>query len=302
MYNGKALYNPGGKAGEYGRWAINFYNGCSNGCDYCYLNKGVYASVMGHRTPALKESLKKSLPEGITTTDGSNKRIPVPDESKAYVVAVNEIKAHREEIIRDGGVFFSFSTDPCLDETITLTLLTALYCVTDNIPVTILTKRADWVYSKDTNVRTLMNAAREHRNTLAVGFTLTGHDELEKGASTNRERLRAMKHLHDNGILTWASIEPVIDFSSSLETVRQSVPFCDHYKVGLLSGAPKGTYTLDDTVSFINDVRGLLKGTRKSVYWKQSIRDVIGGGSPIGYNFVEADWNIFTGDLNKRNF
>ena len=301
MYNGKALYNPGGKAGEYGRWAINFYNGCSNGCDYCYLNKGVYASVMGHGVPRLKESLKNTNIAIETIEDVVARILPDSDEAKAYVIAVTEIKARREEIIRDGGVFFSFSTDPCLDETINLTLLTALYCVTDNIPVTILTKCVDWVYSEDTNVRALMNAAREHRNTLAVGFTLTGHDEFEKGASPNAERLRAMKHLHDNGILAWASIEPVIDFSSSLKMIRESVPFCDHFKVGLLSGAPKGTYSLDDTVSFINDVRKLVMGTRKTVYWKQSIRDVI-GGSPIGYNFVEADWNIFTGNLDKRTF
>lgn len=302
MFNGKALYNPGGKAGEYGRWAINFYNGCYNGCDYCYLNKGVYASVMGRGVPRLKESLKNTNIAIETIEDVAARILPDSDEAKAYVIAVTEIKAHREEIIRDGGVFFSFSTDPCLDETIKLTLLTALCCVTDNIPVTILTKCADWVYSEDTNVRALMNAEREHGNTLAVGFTLTGHDEFEKGASPNAERLRAMKHLHDNGILAWASIEPVIDFSSSLKMIRESVPFCDHFKVGLLSGAPKGTYTLDDTVDFINDVRGLLKGTRKTVYWKKSIRDVIGGGSPIGYNFVEADWNIFTGDLDKRTF
>ncbi|KAA6320448.1 hypothetical protein EZS27_029784 [termite gut metagenome] len=36
-FNGKAIYNPSGKAGEYSYWACNFYNGCSNGCTYCYL-------------------------------------------------------------------------------------------------------------------------------------------------------------------------------------------------------------------------------------------------------------------------
>lgn len=302
MFNGKALYNPGGKAGEYGRWAINFYNGCSNGCEYCYLNKGVYASVMGHGAPRLKESLRNVNMAIETIEDIAARILPGSDEAKAYVIAVTEIKAHREDIIRDGGVFFSFSTDPCLDETLNLTLATAHFCVNNGVPVTILTKCTDWVYSQDVGVRALMNAAREHRNTLAVGFTLTGHDELEKGAASNAERLRAMRYLHDDGVLTWASIEPVIDYPSSLKMIRESVPFCDHFKMGLLSGAPKGTYSLDDTVSFINDVRKLVMGTRKTVYWKQSIRDIIGGGSPIGYNFVEADWNIFTGNLDKRTF
>ena len=29
--NGKAIYSPKGKAAEYGRYACNFYVGCSNG-------------------------------------------------------------------------------------------------------------------------------------------------------------------------------------------------------------------------------------------------------------------------------
>ena len=35
-FNGKAIYNPKGKAGEYAPWACNFYTGCSNDCEYCY--------------------------------------------------------------------------------------------------------------------------------------------------------------------------------------------------------------------------------------------------------------------------
>ena len=38
-FNGKALYNPAGKAGEYAAWACNFFVGCSNGCKYCCLSK-----------------------------------------------------------------------------------------------------------------------------------------------------------------------------------------------------------------------------------------------------------------------
>ena len=35
-YHGKAIYQPSGKAAEYGEWACNFHIGCSNWCDYCY--------------------------------------------------------------------------------------------------------------------------------------------------------------------------------------------------------------------------------------------------------------------------
>lgn len=40
-FNGKAIYNPKGKAGEYSEWACNFYTGCSNNCQYCYCKRGV---------------------------------------------------------------------------------------------------------------------------------------------------------------------------------------------------------------------------------------------------------------------
>ena len=56
-FNGKAIYNPAGKAGEYAKWACNFYVGCSNMCDYCYCKKGILNNVMGMDEPQLKKIL-----------------------------------------------------------------------------------------------------------------------------------------------------------------------------------------------------------------------------------------------------
>ena len=41
---------------------------------------------------------------------------------------------------------------------------------------------------------------RNEFNRKVVGFTLTGRDDLEPGASTNLGRIRAMKELHSAGI------------------------------------------------------------------------------------------------------
>lgn len=54
-FKGKSIYNPSGKAGEYSRWACNFYVGCSNGCEYCYCKKGLLAKAMGRDKPQLKD-------------------------------------------------------------------------------------------------------------------------------------------------------------------------------------------------------------------------------------------------------
>lgn len=58
QFNGKAIYNPSGKAGEYAEWACNFYVGCSNGCEYCYCKKGILKAVMGQDKPQLKKCFK----------------------------------------------------------------------------------------------------------------------------------------------------------------------------------------------------------------------------------------------------
>lgn len=57
--NGRVIYSPKGKAGEYAENAANFYVGCSNGCTYCYLRKGWGAKVLGGNTPELKKALRE---------------------------------------------------------------------------------------------------------------------------------------------------------------------------------------------------------------------------------------------------
>ena len=46
---GALIYQPQGAAGEYAKWAINLYHGCSNGCTYCYNRKGVLSHVFGDK-------------------------------------------------------------------------------------------------------------------------------------------------------------------------------------------------------------------------------------------------------------
>ena len=208
-FKGKAIYNPSGKAGEYSYWACNFYTGCSNGCTYCYLKKGVLAHAMGGEKPKLKACFK-------------NQRHAADVFYKEINLNLSELQKH--------GLFFSFSTDPLLPETIDLTMWAIMACEEFNIPVKILTKCTKWL---DNIIPE--NGITRNKN-IAFGFTLTGHDELEPGASTNAERIEAMKRLHEAGFKTFASIEPIIDFESSFEMIVQAAPYCDLFKVGLMSG------------------------------------------------------------------
>lgn len=311
----KILSRPQGNAEEYGRWAVNLYKGCSHGCLYCYLKKGVWANGLGGNTAELKTG--------------------VVNDEHAYHLAMAEIIEHRDEIIRDGGLFMTFTSDPCAKETRKLFFRIVGDCIGHGltpkekvVPCTLLTKCADFcgydfnlVDSADKMERidawithiALFNTSLL-RDRLAIGFTLTGHDELESNASTNEERIKAMHYLSDRGYNVWASIEPVIDFPSALAMVYQAVNAgCQHFKIGLLTNNTRlvrknfefgehkfKAYDVIGCLHFIEDVMRVTCG-KATVYWKQSVRDLLGTVySPAAVDelldwphSVDKDWSMF---------
>lgn len=246
-FKGKAIYNPSGKAGEYSHWACNFYKGCSNGCSYCYLKNGVLAHVMGGDKPVLKSCFY--------------------NEIHALEVFEKELSKNIDSL-REYGLFFTFTSDPMLDKCISLTKSAVQICLAYNIPVKILTKRADWLDNF-----TLHSTKENMLNLIAFGFTLTGHDELEPGASTNAERIEAMKILHDAGYKTFASIEPIIDFESSKKMIQQTTRFCDLYKIGLMSGKK---YDKQETKLFMLSCLNSCVPNNNKIYFKDSILKAVG--------------------------
>lgn len=269
-FNGKAIYSPQGKAGEYAEYACNFYVGCSNGCEYCYCKKGILAGVMGQDKPQLKKCFK--------------------DESHALEIFEKELNANLSELQKH-GIFFSFTTDPCLPETILLTNYAVELATDNDVPCKILTKCTEWVdefLSEAFNLE-CEDGSQDWRIMYAFGFTLTGHDELEPGASTNQERIEAMKKLHDAGFKTFASIEPIIDFESSYRMIMKTIGFCDLYKVGLMSGKK---YDISDCQAFIEKLNDIWE--QPKIYLKESIRKLSKYSlDELDSNFINADYNIF---------
>ena len=267
----KAIYMPKGKAGEYAKYACNFYVGCSNNCDYCYCKRGVLGHAMGKPKATLKKCFEGHSPYGVF------------------------IRELHENIVqfRQHGILFSLTTDPLLPETQDLTNAAVLYAVNQGVPCKILTKRADFK---------VLDSFYYFQHLIAYGFTLTGHDELERGASTNAERIERMRKLHDLGFKTFASIEPIIDLKSSYEMIKQTLGFCDLYKIGLLSGHKD--YTKIDAMGFVDDVNYLIFNhtysfpnfkTHIKVYWKDSVLDYTGmirDDLPEGF-CVGADYDLF---------
>ncbi len=274
-YKGKAIYQPAGKAAEYAKWACNFYTGCSNGCEYCYLKKGRGAKILGGDKPSLKKCFK--------------------DETHALEVFKKELKENLPELQKH-GLFFSFTTDPMLPETAILAIKAAHKATEKGVPVKILSKIADWVdefikyadFFEDPET-----GLQEWRRFWAFGFTLTGHDELEPGASTNQERIEAMKKLHDAGFKTFASIEPIIDVKSSYRMVEETLEFCDLYKIGPESGKK---YSINDVRELFASVNILLACRSKAkVYWKDGYLKLLNTNREylLSSCTVDRDYNIF---------
>lgn len=87
--NGRVIYSPKGKAAEYAENAANFFVGCSNGCTYCYLRKGLGAKVLGGNRPELKKTLRE-YPYAID-------------------IFTNELLKHKEELQKNGFVFLFYN-------------------------------------------------------------------------------------------------------------------------------------------------------------------------------------------------
>ena len=293
----KILSRPKGNAAEYGRWSVNPYVGCSHGCLYCYLKKGPSGAYLGQETPVLKKG--------------------IVNEEHAYHLAMAEIAANRDEIARDGGLFMTFTSDPCAKATRSLCFRIAGSAIEECVPVVMLTKNADFFQYSTLNAilenrDLLMNMSKDEYQRIlddgmlfqtwlggpwndmvkartAFGWTLTGHDELEPGASASDERIDTMKRMSAEGYTTWASIEPVIDFPSSLEMVYRALNAgCRHFKIGLLTNNTRlvrkpfefgghrfKAYDAHDCLNFIDDVMRMTAGFA-TVYWKQSVRDLLG--------------------------
>lgn len=271
-FNGKAIYQPTGKAGEYSSWACNFFTGCSNDCQYCYCKRGVMSHVWSS-VPRLKKCFK--------------------DESHAHKIFVTELERNLDAL-RTSGLFFSFTTDPMLPETRTLTMLAVKECINRQVPVQILTKCAGFI--GDCQLETLKDC---HKQYIAIGFTLTCCDELEPNAASNSDRIKEMNQLHNLGYRTFASLEPVIEAPKTVAAISIISGWCDLIKVGLLSG--KRNYRKGE-LEYLYDIM-LQNQSCSKFYLKESFISALGiDRNSLPSQFVSSDYNIFSHEVSGSTY
>jgi DNA repair photolyase len=199
------MYEPSGKAREYSPLALNHWTGCDHGCQYCY----VPAMMLRYR-PEYRH-------------DQPNPRDILADLER--------------ELAKPGGpprkqVLLSFTGDPyCQAEEKAghtrkvLELLLRYGCA-----VAVLTKGGKRCL-RDLDLFGWFGLR------VKVGATLTfdsprDSQRWEPGAAPPEDRLDTLKVLHDKGIKTWASFEPVIQPEQTLRLIERTLPYLDQYKIG----------------------------------------------------------------------
>lgn len=284
--NGKAIYTTKGAAREYGRIGCNFYTGCPHECEYCYLKRGAPSKQLGSNVVKLKKCFK--------------------DEADAIAKFKQDIERYKD-VLRHTGVFFSFTTDPLIPETRKLTLMAMLEANKNSIPVYILTKDASFIHDTKFMERVVEDLDGTFLDGVHWGFTLTGRDDMEPNASSNFDRIKAMQCMSSMGFKTWASIEPVIDWTHANMVVEMSLDCCNHYKIGLRSGVKKDYYDLVRSGMWIDDLTQKITGACRTVYLKESARKLLQRCYIEDYynvilsRTVDMDGNNITLNKKRRN-
>lgn len=267
-FKGKAIYEPSGAAYEYSHWACNLFTGCNNRCDYCYNRHGISSALLGAEASTLKKSLG--------------------DPKKAFVIFEEELHKVKKLMKPDDSLFFSFVSDPMLQGNRDLSLACIELALEQDVKVQVLTKCTDWVY-----VPHILDECVIFSDSIAFGFTLTGMDAMESNCANNTaERLKAMQELKKYGFKVFASIEPVIDADKAVRCIRKAKPYCDLFKIGLVSKMGI-KFNKEQVTDFVEKVQFYV-GNAVPIYWKRSIRDIVGDAYVDSWpNSVPSDYDIF---------
>lgn len=196
----KPLYEPKGRAKEYGDYAVNIYTGCPHRCYYCFApnvlhrDREEFHSRVEPR-PGIVEALRKQI---------------------------------EREGIRDKLIHLCFTCDPYptgYDSTATREVIQVIKESGNHVQI--LTKGNG---SRDFD---LLDGEDWY------GITLDGN-RVRKADYDIAPLFRygQMIRAHQNGIKTWVSFEPVIDAENVLEMIRDVVPYADKIKIGKLNYYP----------------------------------------------------------------
>jgi len=208
----RVVYEPKGRAREYAPLAVNLYNGCGHGCQYCYA------------------------PSVLHMTREEFFRHPQP--RKDVLTKLSRDVMDMQEAGDDREILLCFSCDPYqpIDDVYKLTRQAIMEMCVFKRHFTVLTKGGRRSERDFDFLKTFPDLCR-------YGATLVfANDEdalqYEPGAAPTSERIKVLGKAHDLGIKTWVSLEPVWSPENAFELIRRTRSFVDEYRIGKLNYHP----------------------------------------------------------------
>jgi len=228
----KPIYEPKGRAKEYGDLAINIYTGCNHGCTYCYA-------------PLVLKKSREEFHANVAPRKG--------------IVEVVKKQLEKEQITGK-LIHLCFTCDPYpagIDTTPTREVIKAIKAAGNNVQI--LTKggkRAERDFD-------LLDGGDW------FGVTVTGKTghENEPNAAPFDERLETLEIAKNHGINTWVSCEPVY-VAGQIYLVICGNRRIDLFKIGKLNYAKSDI----DWGEFGRECERLCIEYRRNYYIKEDLR------------------------------
>lgn len=236
----KPIYEPKGKAKEYGDLAINIYTGCPHRCFYCFApnvlhtQKEKFHSCVEPRKNIVEEVKKQITREGI-----KGKLIHLCFTCDPYPLGYDSTPTREIiKIIKESGNNVQILTKNGRDAIRDFDLLDA----------------NDWFGVTYAGYKEIIEFARVPKS--------------EPNASAPLERLQALEIAHKKGIKTWISCEPVIESDDVLNLIWLA-DYIDLWKIGKMNYHPSNI----NWGEFGREAEAALKRYKRNYYIKDSLRE-----------------------------
>jgi DNA repair photolyase len=235
------IYVPSGKAREYSPLSMNIFNGCDHGCSYCYVPSATRRPY-ANSNPLLRKNVLHLLEREVSISN--------PQKQILLCFLCDPYSLHDEKTATTRSVIEIFKKY--------------------KTKIAILSKGGNRA------LRDLDLFKLYPKDCIKFGSTLTFTNDTtriqyEPNASNVSDRFETMRIIHDAGIKTFASIEPVIDLEQSLECIEKSLPFTDQYKIGKLNHN-KEIESKIDWKKFLSSALSITRSAGKEIYIKEDLR------------------------------
>jgi DNA repair photolyase len=199
--------------------------------------------------------------------DYVHSQVYITEENKLMQQLAASCRKHKDS---PKQVFLSFLTDPYshFNNETKLTRRVLEMLLAHRIPVSILSKGGY-------NVLQDLDIIKAFGANIQVGGSLTftsieDSKKWEPNSSLPAHRFDALRQLHDEGVRTWASMEPVIYPDQSLEIMEITHEYIDGYKIGKLNHFKKHEQKFDWT-KFLVDAVAIMRRHNKKFYIKKDL-------------------------------